>query len=147
LNVRQATWVALFVLVPGCDVGSPAPEPFSEPQTLGGVAVVPEVLNRGKRVYRQFCMHCHGDDGSGRGPAGRALANPPRDFRAGRFPVAAPSGDRLPTDRELLQVVEGGRVEGGMPAFPMIPPDDRQAVVQYIKTFSPQWRTGGEASP
>lgn len=37
----------------------------------------PAALDRGKAIYRQYCAACHGDDGAGDGPAGRALKPPP----------------------------------------------------------------------
>ena len=138
---------AVAGLVLGACQGEPEPPSFTQPVVLGGVSVAAETLERGKHVYQQFCVHCHGADGAGQGPAGRALDPPPRDFRTGVFMVASPPGDRLPTDAQLLRLVEKGRIERGMPAFPMVPPDDRMAVVHYIKTFSPRWRAADAAAP
>ena len=34
-------------------------------------------LERGKRIYQQFCVNCHGVVGDGEGPAARYIQNPP----------------------------------------------------------------------
>lgn len=40
----------------------------------------PAALQRGKRVYQQFCIGCHGGVGDGRGPARPWINPPPLDF-------------------------------------------------------------------
>jgi mono/diheme cytochrome c family protein len=129
--------VGVAVLLVGC--GEPEPT-FTAPMTLGGVEVGADVLNQGARIYAMRCASCHGNDGSGNGPSGRALAEPPRDFREGNFKHKSTPGDALPTDADIEQVVVKGRVENGMPAWPGLSAEDLHAVVQYIKTFSPRWR-------
>ena len=37
-------------------------------------------LLRGKRIYQQFCINCHGPIGDGNGPAARYLRPPPLNF-------------------------------------------------------------------
>jgi cytochrome c oxidase cbb3-type subunit II len=37
-------------------------------------------LQRGKRIYQQFCINCHGPIGDGNGPAKPYLSPPPLDF-------------------------------------------------------------------
>jgi cbb3-type cytochrome c oxidase subunit II len=37
-------------------------------------------LQRGKRVYQDFCINCHGPIGDGKGPAGRFVSPPPLNF-------------------------------------------------------------------
>jgi mono/diheme cytochrome c family protein len=109
--------------------------------TLGGEQVSPEVLNRGARVYAMRCASCHGADGSGNGPSGRALKELPRDFREADFKYKSTGQGELPTDADIEQVIVKGKVESGMPAWPGISAEDLHAVVQYIKTFSPRWKS------
>ena len=40
-------------------------------------AATPAGLERGKKIYQQFCINCHGSVGDGRGPAARFITNPP----------------------------------------------------------------------
>lgn len=39
-----------------------------------------ESLRRGRRIYQEFCIGCHGILGDGNGPAGRFLRPPPLNF-------------------------------------------------------------------
>ncbi|MCA9705212.1 MAG: cytochrome c [Myxococcales bacterium] len=133
----------------GAGCGEPSPA-FTEPMVLGGREVSPQVLERGARVYALFCVSCHGSDGSGRGNASRSFDKPPRDFREGRFEyVSGPEGS-LPTDEDLAQTILKGRPGTGMPAWNGLSPEDLQAVIDYLKTFSDRWKAeapGAGASP
>ncbi|GAB7028214.1 cbb3-type cytochrome c oxidase subunit II [Geotalea toluenoxydans] len=40
----------------------------------------PASLLRGKRIYQEFCINCHGPIGDGKGPAASHLYPPPLDF-------------------------------------------------------------------
>ncbi|MEM6289658.1 MAG: cytochrome c [Myxococcota bacterium] len=123
-------------LLAGCPEEAPK---FDAAQTLGGVEVSAAVLNAGHRTYEMRCASCHGHDGAGTGPASTGLAEAPRDFRAANFKYKSTPGDALPTDADLDVTLRKGRLEGGMPAFGGLTNDDRAAVIQYLKTFSPRW--------
>ena len=114
---------------------------FEAPMVLGGQEVSASVLNEGARVYDMRCASCHGPDGSGDGNAGRALKTRPRDFRTADFRYSSAGEGTLPTDADLESVIRNGRVEEGMPAWAALSPEDVHAVIQFIKTFSPRWRS------
>ncbi len=128
--------VAAASLLTGCPEEPPK---FDTPMTLGGVEVSAAVLNAGHRTYEMRCASCHGHDGAGTGPASTGLAQAPRDFRAANFKYKSTPGDALPTDDDLDITLRKGRLDGGMPAFGGLADDDRAAVIQYLKTFSPRW--------
>ena len=132
------TIACLLGLLSGCE-SKPA---FDAPMVLGGEEVPAKALNKGHDLYRLHCASCHGDDGSGRGPAARNLAFSPRDFREARFSFI--EGDDLPTHDQLVERIRSGVPERGMPPW-MMSDEDLSAVAHYIKTFSPRWRE--EASP
>lgn len=122
----------------GC--GEPQPQ-FTEPVTLGGAEVSADVLNRGARIYALYCVSCHAVDGSGQGNASRAFKTKPRDFREASFRyVSGPEGS-LPTDDDLMRTVRDGLPDAGMPAWDGLAAEDREAVIQFLKTFSPRWST------
>lgn len=114
--------------------------------TLSGREVTADVLNRGHRVYSLYCSSCHGRDGAGDGGAARSLQTKPRDFRQAAFKYGSGGVDGLPTDAELAVTILQGRVETGMPAWNGLTPEDRDAVIQYIKTFSPRWQPQSAAA-
>jgi len=139
IRSRRCAWLLQASLwsAGGCGGEPPAPR-FTEPRVLGGQSVDASVLNRGAEVYRVRCATCHGPEGAGDGPGARGMRNPPTDFRAGRFRLSAPDGG-LPSDEVLDSVIREGRVEQGMPPWPGLLPEDRNAVVQFLKTFSDRW--------
>ena len=55
----------------------------------------------GKAAYEKYCLVCHGPQGKGDGPAGRALKPPAADF------TSAESKKKPKAD--LLQIVENGK--------------------------------------
>jgi mono/diheme cytochrome c family protein len=83
-------------------------------------------LQRGRVVYAQNCMVCHGERGQG-APNGTGLI-PPRDFTT---PQA-----RTELNRErMLGAVTNGRPNTAMAAFAnRLPATDIEAVVDYVRT-------------
>ncbi|GEM_PF-2977575 len=123
-----------------------APEPrFAAAVRLGGVEVSADVLNQGERLYRRYCASCHGEDGSGTGAMAKQLPFPPRDLRTGQFQTASLDADALPSDDDLESIVRDGRPARGMPGWAGLRPEDRFAVVQFIKTLSPRWQAPNDA--
>lgn len=101
--------------------------------------IPPDVLRRGFVTYQRHCAGCHGVAGDGRGPSGVGLSPPPRDFTRGAFKFAAVPAGALPRDEDLARTIRRGLAGTAMPAWPL---GDREldALVQYLKTFSPRWR-------
>jgi mono/diheme cytochrome c family protein len=97
-----------------------------------------ETLNEGRDVYLQYCAMCHGARGEGRGPAARHMEPPPRAFTTGIFSVA--QAGALPTDDALLDVLRRG-VRGTAMTPLLIGEAKGRAVIQYLKTLSPRWRS------
>lgn len=88
---------------------------------------------QGKRVYGLYCVTCHGAKGDGRGPIGKTLTPPPRDFTAAEFKYGG-------TDRDIFEVITyGAAAKGGSPLMgpwgAIIPEPDRWALVAYIRTL------------
>lgn len=119
---------------------------FTEPMTLGGRVVQPQTLEQGRDLYRTHCVSCHGEDGSGKGPAAKSLKFPPRDFRAADFSFV-PNGD-LPSHEQLVAAIEAGVPDRGMPPWKGMRAEDLSALADFIKTFSPRWQAApGDSQP
>lgn len=118
------------------------PPKFTAPRMLGGEEVSAEVLNAGHRSYEMRCASCHGQDGSGQGPAATGLGATPRDFRRADFKYKSTPEGQLPTDEDIDITIRNGKVKNGMPAFGGLADADRHAIIQYLKTFSPRWAEG-----
>ncbi len=90
-------------------------------------------IARGKEVYEQRCVPCHGVKGDGNGPAATFLYKQrPRNFTFGEFKFRLTKGP-LPTDADLLRTITRGVRGTAMPAWFELPLEDRLAVIQYIK--------------
>ncbi len=115
------------------------PRPFTAPMRLGGRTIPAETLNAGRTGYMRYCRTCHGVDGDGQGPTGRALRPPPRDFRLGVFKFAAVPAGSLPRDEDLARIVRGGLRGTAMLSWD-VPERALDDILQYLKTLSPRWR-------
>lgn len=100
----------------------------------------------GKKVYQKWCIHCHGEQGDGQGPAADFLRPRPRDFRNGLFKIRSTGSGKLPTDRDLFDVITNGMPGTAMPAWGgRLKERERSQLVQYIKTFSRRFARSKEA--
>jgi mono/diheme cytochrome c family protein len=134
----QRTLVALTSLVAlaACrDTGAP----FTEPMKLGGRDVPAATLNAGRVAYMHYCRTCHGEKGDGQGPSAPGLRPPPRDLTQGFFKFAAVPGGTLPHDEDLKRIVKRGLHGTAMLPWD-VPEHELDAIVQYVKTFSPRWK-------
>lgn len=107
--------------------------------------LTPELLERGKSVYSENCAACHGVNGDGRGDAAAFLLPKPRNFVQANYRLRSTAPGNLPTDVDLFRAVSLG-----MPGTPMPPwrvnlsDDDRWAVVEFTKRFSPRFADTNE---
>ena len=100
----------------------------------------PEASTRGRTEYDRHCSSCHGLNGDGKGLLATNLRPPPRDFTRGWFRYRSTSTGQLPTDEDLLRTVTAGLPGSAMPAWePFLTEAERQAVVAYLKLFSPRF--------
>ncbi|MBX6362263.1 MAG: c-type cytochrome [Gemmatimonadetes bacterium] len=91
----------------------------------------------GKAIYEKWCAGCHGSDGKGDGPAASTMLPRPRDFTRALFKVRTTSSGSVPTDADLRHVIDDGMPGSAMPGWTdVLSESDRDALVQYIKTFS-----------
>ena len=113
---------------------------FSDLPVPSEPRVTPELIARGKAVYARNCVACHGVNGDGKGDAAAFLVPRPRNFVKANYRLRSTPMASLPTDEDLFRAVSLG-----LPGTPMPPwkvnlnEDDRWAVVDYIKTFSPRF--------
>ena len=83
-------------------------------------------LERGRVLYQQYCVVCHGDTGVGDGPVvgeNRLPALPTLDLTSERAVGL--------TDGYVWGMIANGR--GVMPAYRRIPADDRWYIVNYVR--------------
>src|SRR5688500_15334644 len=99
----------------------------------------PAVLARGKELYDVNCAHCHGEKGDGAGYGAPFLVPAPRDFVAAQYKFRTTASGQLPTDEDIFRTISRGATGTGMPPWQYLLDDnDRWALVDYVKSFSPR---------
>jgi mono/diheme cytochrome c family protein len=87
-------------------------------------------------LYREHCVHCHGITGDGQGPTAAFLNPYPRDYRSGKYKFkSTPVGSR-PTHEDLRKTLIEGIPGTAMPSFKLLPADELDALVHYVKYLS-----------
>ena len=103
-------------------------------RAIAGTAVIAAVVlspplarseDKSAAMYKQKCAACHGADGKGETPMGKA--NKLRDFGSADV--------QKQTDSELTTIIENGK--GKMPAYgKSLNPDQVKGLVVYIRSLA-----------
>ena len=93
-------------------------------------------FRRGYEQYSIHCMHCHGVTGDGNGPTAPYLNPRPRDYRKGVFKFTSTMPGEKPTTDDLTRIVKHGIPGTYMPSFMLLPDDDVDAIVEYVRWLS-----------
>lgn len=101
----------------------------------------------GKKVYRRYCILCHGPEGDGTGENAQWIDPKPRDFTLAVFKCRSTPSGTLPTDDDLFNAMTRGFVTTNMPAWLPLTHQNRADAVAYIKTFSPKWEALKAGTP
>ena len=94
----------------------------------------------GKYVYERNCILCHGATGRGDGELVQNWPIRPRDFTRAVFKYRSTPYGRLPANADLERTIRHGVSGTPMPVFSQLRDRDIAAVIEYIKTFSDDWR-------
>jgi mono/diheme cytochrome c family protein len=62
-------------------------------------------VEKGHKLFRQYCASCHGLDGKGNGPVAASLKSPPADLTA-----LQKKGEKFPTDR-VMTIIDGEQTD------------------------------------
>lgn len=87
-------------------------------------------------LYREHCAHCHGVTGDGNGPTAIFLSPYPRDYRPGRFKFKSTPVGQRPTHDDLKKIVIDGIPGTAMPSFRLLPEQEIESLVHYVKYLS-----------
>jgi mono/diheme cytochrome c family protein len=92
----------------------------------------------GRIVYERWCMACHGSAGDGLGPAAGTMLPRPRDFTRGLYQIRTTAGGELPTDADILHIIDRGMPGTSMPGWEgLLSSAERQALVTWLKAYYP----------
>jgi|tagenome__1003787_1003787.scaffolds.fasta_scaffold20989749_7 mono/diheme cytochrome c family protein len=100
----------------------------------------------GKTIYNKWCSGCHGETGAGDGVGAKTMLPHPRDFTKAVYKIRTTASGEIPTDDDLRRIVEVGMPGTAMPEWKSrLSAAEIGAVVQYLKTFSPNSFKGAAA--
>ena len=113
-------------------------KPLVEPAQLALAAGAVQSDQQGvpQGLFREHCSQCHSITGSGAGPAAQWLSTYPRDFRMGKFKFKSTPMGHPPTDQDLKQILINGIPGTAMPSFRLLPEEELEALVDYVKYLS-----------
>ncbi len=95
-------------------------------------AIDNHTMEKGKKIYQENCLPCHGATGGGDGPAAAVLKPKPRNFKEGKFLY----GDTMAA---LKKTVKNGVNGTAMPAWgPTLKEKEIEAVIHYVKSLKTQ---------
>jgi mono/diheme cytochrome c family protein len=84
-----------------------------------------EARERGRLLFEQKCVLCHGPRADGNGVRSRGLSGKPADFNN-------PSWRARTTPRSVFEVLSEGKRGTSMPAWPTLSTDQKWDVVAYV---------------
>ncbi|CAN5881788.1 hypothetical protein BH23GEM9_BH23GEM9_26290 [soil metagenome] len=90
----------------------------------------------GKPIYDRWCAECHGVEGRGDGPAAAHMLPRPRDFTQARYQIRTTATGALPTDDDILYIIQNGMPGTAMPGWPKLSRNEQSQLVAYLKTMS-----------
>lgn len=98
-------------------------------------------LGRQRGLFREHCSHCHGISGDGAGPTARFLNPYPRDYRQGIFKFTSTKAGMKPSLDDLKRTLRHGIPGTAMPSFVLLPDDELNSLVEYVKYLSIRGQT------
>jgi mono/diheme cytochrome c family protein len=124
--------LAGLTLAIGCSAQPDSRPAVTVSAAAGKTAATPEMLEKGRAIYKATCTACHGENGKGDGPAAGVLKPPPRDHTDIVYMKTL-------TDKNLADViVMGGAIKGKplMPSHPQLRGADLDALVAHVRSLS-----------
>ncbi len=112
-------------------IAVPPPSPAANVDVASMYQPTPELIEKGKAVFKTNCTSCHGLEGYGDGPAASALNPKPRNFHQGYWHW----GGGL---ARVVRTISEGSPGTAMPAFVGIPMGDRIEVAHYVRSLEPK---------
>jgi mono/diheme cytochrome c family protein len=110
--------------------------PLQSPRLIPPVDIMkagissPELVTRGRELYKANCTTCHGDNGLGDGPSASMLNPKPRNLHSLEN---WKNGSKV---TQIYKTLEEGIPGGGMASYNYMPPEERFAVIHYIRTLA-----------
>lgn len=100
---------------------------------------------RGRDLFAQACAACHGAGGKGDGPAAEKLSTPASNLTdpLRSIKIRSTQSGSPPLATDLYRTLTRGLPGTAMWSYRELPPEDRWALVAYVRSLSPEY----EAEP
>ena len=106
--------------------------PAPPPEYAGKTNPTPDAVEEGKKIFANHCVTCHGPNGDGDSPTGKALTPPASDLTDAKIQ------DAVKDDYMYWHIAEGGKALGhsGMTPFKdTLKEDQIWQVIAYIRSI------------
>jgi len=114
---------------------APVPEHF--PAVRKAPRDKPRSIERGGKLFAEYCTGCHGERGNGNGPAARFFGDyPPRNFLRGEFRYGSTAVPDPPTDEDIFRSIRRG-AGPSMPSWPLFTDVQVWDLVEFVKSHHP----------
>ncbi len=113
----------------GCAKQPPESLPTAKPPLTA------QLFEMGQRLYSRQCAACHGLKGAGDGPAAHHPHPQPRDPTQNEFRLVSTTTMQA-TDEDLFLTITRGMPGSAMPPWEALTPQQRWALVYYVRTLT-----------
>jgi len=100
----------------------------------------PDLVSKGDALFQINCASCHGPKGAGDGPRAAELNPRPRNYHTEKFKYGALSS-------QIFNTLTNGSPGTSMPSFALLPPEDRWALVHFVRSQIPNPPKEEETAP
>ena len=110
--------------------------PMQSPRVIPPVDIMkagistPEIVAKGKDLFKANCSSCHGDNGQGDGPTASTLTPKPRNFHSLE---GWKNGSKV---SQMYKTLQEGIAGTAMASYGYMPPEDRFALIHFIRTLA-----------
>jgi mono/diheme cytochrome c family protein len=126
---RLATALAISLTFTACrGADSDLPEAYRRIDVPGEHLRAPETIARGRRLFAENCVLCHGERGDGHGRRASGFAKPPADF-------TDPYWRRRATPRRVYFAIREGVRGTPMPSWRALGDEEIWDLVAYVLTI------------
>lgn len=115
--------------------------------TGSGSPALAQDAEAGRVLYDRWCAECHGADGAGDGSAASSMLPRPRDFTQARYQIRTTGSGQLPTDEDIMRVLDTGLPGTTMPGWPNLSEGQRRDLVAHLKSYSRFFESGPPPEP
>jgi mono/diheme cytochrome c family protein len=90
----------------------------------------PDLIAKGKELFKANCSSCHGDNGQGDGPTALRLNPKPKNFH---LLDAWKNGSKV---SQIYKTLQEGITGSGMASYNYLSPEDRFGLIHYVRSFA-----------